>query len=218
MSRDSSRRRIWVVGLALAVAMVPALAFAAHPEGDFEDVPEDHTFHDDIQWMHDNGITRGCNPPENDEYCPDRELIRAEEAAFFHRYDAFLRDSLEPRLVPATCEEGQIAEFDGTGWVCADQAPLEPPADGLSLAAGDPVAIAAGDTQDVVATCAEGDTAVGGTVSPLTTDIALNSVDLADGTMTASVTNNSSAEVAVTGFAICAAAETPPTTTTTTAP
>ena len=41
-------RRIGVIGVALAVALVPALAFASHPDG-FEDVPDSNVFHDDIE-------------------------------------------------------------------------------------------------------------------------------------------------------------------------
>ena len=29
----------------------------------FEDVPPGHTFAEDIEWLADKGITRGCNPP-----------------------------------------------------------------------------------------------------------------------------------------------------------
>jgi len=31
------------------------------------------------------GITRGCNPPANDKYCPQREITRGEMAAFIRR-------------------------------------------------------------------------------------------------------------------------------------
>jgi hypothetical protein len=31
------------------------------------------------------GITRGCNPPDNDLYCPERVVTRGEMAAFLHR-------------------------------------------------------------------------------------------------------------------------------------
>jgi hypothetical protein len=30
-------------------------------------------------------ITLGCNPPENDQFCPDRSLTRGEMASFFVR-------------------------------------------------------------------------------------------------------------------------------------
>jgi hypothetical protein len=32
-----------------------------------------------------HGITKGCNPPDNDRFCPDRTLTRAEMATFFAR-------------------------------------------------------------------------------------------------------------------------------------
>ena len=32
------------------------------------------------------GITKGCNPPTNDNFCPSQELTRGEIAAFFRRY------------------------------------------------------------------------------------------------------------------------------------
>jgi hypothetical protein len=31
------------------------------------------------------GATKGCNPPDNDNFCPDRTLTRAEMATFFAR-------------------------------------------------------------------------------------------------------------------------------------
>lgn len=31
------------------------------------------------------GVTKGCNPPDNDEFCPEREITRGEMAAFIRR-------------------------------------------------------------------------------------------------------------------------------------
>src|SRR5690606_10115873 len=42
-------------------------------------------FEYDIVWMALEGLTRGCNPPANDRYCPDRPVTRGELAAFLHR-------------------------------------------------------------------------------------------------------------------------------------
>lgn len=198
-----STRRIGVIGVVLAVALVPALAFASHPDG-FEDVPDSNVFHDDIEWMAETGVTKGCNPPENTEYCPDRALIRGEEAAFFHRYDGYLRGSLEPRLLPENCEEGQVASYDGTAWVCSDPAGGEPVVPGLTAAVGDPVEVAAGATDTVaVATCAEGQVAVAGTVTPLTGDLTVTTVlDGAEATM--QVDNAGLDAVTVTPYAVCA--------------
>jgi hypothetical protein len=39
----------------------------------------------DIEAVAAAGITRGCNPPVNDMYCPDRVVTRGEMAAFLNR-------------------------------------------------------------------------------------------------------------------------------------
>jgi hypothetical protein len=57
----------------------------------FVDVPDTHTFSADIQWLADAGVTKGCNPPTNDRFCPDDNVTRAQMAAFMHR----LADSQE---------------------------------------------------------------------------------------------------------------------------
>lgn len=55
--------------------------------------PAGATFTDDDSSVHEGnietiaaaGITRGCNPPDNDEFCPTDELTRGQGAAFFAR-------------------------------------------------------------------------------------------------------------------------------------
>ena len=42
-------------------------------------------FEDSINALAAHDITKGCNPPDNDLYCPDRTLTRAEMATFFAR-------------------------------------------------------------------------------------------------------------------------------------
>ncbi len=51
----------------------------------FRDVPVGHVFFDDIHWLADSGVTRGCNPPSNDLFCPDDPVTRGQMAAFLHR-------------------------------------------------------------------------------------------------------------------------------------
>ncbi|HEX2154816.1 MAG TPA: hypothetical protein VHL52_12670 [Acidimicrobiia bacterium] len=80
---NAKRTKRWAVGLVMAM-LLPMAAYAG--SGPFVDVPDDHTFAGDIEWMWDNGITRGCNPPTNNKYCPDDAISRGEVAAFFHRY------------------------------------------------------------------------------------------------------------------------------------
>ena len=49
-------------------------------------VDDDGSVHEaDIEILAAAGITLGCNPPENDEFCPTEELTRGEGAAFFAR-------------------------------------------------------------------------------------------------------------------------------------
>ena len=42
-------------------------------------------FEDDIEWLFSAGITKGCNPPTNDEYCPNDSLTRGQLAAMLNR-------------------------------------------------------------------------------------------------------------------------------------
>jgi hypothetical protein len=53
--------------------------------GSFVDVPADHVFAADIEWLAAEGITRGCNPPTNDRFCPDGTVTRGQMAAFLVR-------------------------------------------------------------------------------------------------------------------------------------
>ncbi len=43
------------------------------------------TFEDDILWLADQGITKGCNPPTNTLYCPTGQVTRGQMAAFLVR-------------------------------------------------------------------------------------------------------------------------------------
>ena len=51
----------------------------------FWDVPDGHLFAADIGWIAGAGVTRGCNPPYGDFFCPDRPVTRGEMAAFLVR-------------------------------------------------------------------------------------------------------------------------------------
>ena len=42
-------------------------------------------FENDAAWMSGSGITKGCNPPANNLYCPDDLVTRAQMAAFLVR-------------------------------------------------------------------------------------------------------------------------------------
>lgn len=45
-----------------------------------------HLFRTEIEALAGAGITRGCNPPANDRFCPDRYITRGEVAIFLDRF------------------------------------------------------------------------------------------------------------------------------------
>jgi subtilisin family serine protease len=51
----------------------------------FLDVPCDHWAINYISAVKDAGITKGCNPPQNDKFCPEDVVTRAQMAAFIIR-------------------------------------------------------------------------------------------------------------------------------------
>jgi endoglucanase len=49
-------------------------------------VDDDGSVHEAaIEWLAAAGVSRGCNPPINDRFCPDQPLTREQSAAFFSR-------------------------------------------------------------------------------------------------------------------------------------
>lgn len=83
----SRSRRLLAMAVA-ACALAASLPAAAQPKPAgtaFVDVPENHRFVDDIGWAAETGVTRGCNPPANDRFCPDRPVTRGEMAALLRR-------------------------------------------------------------------------------------------------------------------------------------
>ncbi len=77
-----SRTTKLLIMVSVAVLVVPVVAVASHQ---FKDVPASNIFHDDIAWLADNGITKGCNPPASDAYCPSDNVTREQMSAFLHR-------------------------------------------------------------------------------------------------------------------------------------
>ncbi len=73
---------MWVA-VALVVAVLAPVAVSA-AGGKFTD-DDTSVFEADIEWLADAGITLGCNPPTNDNFCPDKPVTRGQMAAFMHR-------------------------------------------------------------------------------------------------------------------------------------
>jgi plastocyanin len=84
MRSRPTRRMAATVVLAMMVAALPLLAAELPPGGTFLD--DDQNVHEGyIEAIAAEGITRGCNPPTNDRYCPADEVTRGQMAAFLVR-------------------------------------------------------------------------------------------------------------------------------------
>lgn len=70
MFRKNARLSTFVVVLLAVAVVVPVAVYAAG--GPFTD-DDGSIFEADIEWMAANGVTSGCNPPANDNYCPRRK-------------------------------------------------------------------------------------------------------------------------------------------------
>ncbi len=68
----------------LAAFMVRALELPPSTTDYFVD-DDGYEFEDDINALMQAGITRGCNPPDNDRFCPDNTVTRGQSAAFLVR-------------------------------------------------------------------------------------------------------------------------------------
>lgn len=69
----------------LAAFFVRAFGYVAGAGSDVFVDDDASIFEHDIERLAAAGVTKGCNPPENDRFCPDAAVTRAEIAAFFHR-------------------------------------------------------------------------------------------------------------------------------------
>ena len=148
MSDDSFTLRIrksWVrlalVVVTTAAIVAPVAVGASHV---FTDVPDSNTFHDDIAWLADSGVTLGCNPPTNDRFCPDDPVTRAQMSAFMRRLAA-------NQVVDAGTLEGVAA----AGFIQAGQADSVTPAmttaePGVAQAASEPTVNLAGPVESLL--------------------------------------------------------------------
>ena len=68
----------------MAAFLVRALGLSDSGNVDFMD-DNGSIFEADIEKLATAGITRGCNPPTNDKFCPDAFVTRGQLAAFLNR-------------------------------------------------------------------------------------------------------------------------------------
>ncbi len=83
--------------------------------GDFVD-DDDSVFEADIERLAAAGVTRGCNPPVNDRFCPEDPVTRGQMAAFLRR--ALRGESSAAGGTDFVDDDGSIFESD-IGWLSA---------------------------------------------------------------------------------------------------
>ncbi len=83
-SRAVSKRALKAL-IVVAIAAMALTPVAASAVLQFIDVPQTNIFYDDIIWAAENEITKGCNPPTNDMFCPKDNVTREQMAAFMRR-------------------------------------------------------------------------------------------------------------------------------------
>ncbi len=69
----------------MAAFLVRAMGYTDDGGGDLFGDDDGSVFESDIDKLGTAGITRGCNPPVNDMFCPDQAVTRGQMAAFLHR-------------------------------------------------------------------------------------------------------------------------------------
>jgi hypothetical protein len=69
----------------------------------------------DIEWLADAGITKGCNPPVNDRFCPDQAVTRGQMAAFLDR----ALELPQPTGGDIVDDDGSVFEADIEGLAAA---------------------------------------------------------------------------------------------------
>jgi hypothetical protein len=68
----------------MAAFLARAYAYSAVTTDSFVD-DNGSVFEQAIESIAAAGVTRGCNPPRNDQFCPDASVTRGQMAAFLHR-------------------------------------------------------------------------------------------------------------------------------------
>jgi hypothetical protein len=68
----------------MAAFLVRAFGYSDVGTASFVDISTS-VFADNILKLATAGVTRGCNPPTNDQFCPTANVTRGQMAAFLHR-------------------------------------------------------------------------------------------------------------------------------------
>jgi glucose/arabinose dehydrogenase len=85
----------------MAAFLVRAYGYSDPGAGDFFVDDDGSIFEDNIDLLANAGITRGCNPPANDRFCPGSLVRRDEMASFLGRAEGLTPIVPPPANVPA---------------------------------------------------------------------------------------------------------------------
>ena len=69
----------------MAAFLVRAFGFTDAGQGDYFDDDDESVFENAIDKLRVAGVTVGCNPPDNDEFCPNEDVTRGQMATFLRR-------------------------------------------------------------------------------------------------------------------------------------
>lgn len=108
----------------MAAFLARAFDFAPTDEDSFID-DEGHLFEGAINRMAAEGVTQGCNPPDNDRFCPDDPVTRGQMATFLTRVSDELSTMDPPDRTDTTLGSKlnllDIAASQGCGAVLLEQ-------------------------------------------------------------------------------------------------
>ncbi len=84
----------------MAAFLVRTYGYVADGGGNLFSDDDGSIFESDIDRLAAAGVTRGCNPPGNDRFCPNRSVTRAEMASFMGRAEGLAPITPDPRPLP----------------------------------------------------------------------------------------------------------------------
>ena len=99
-----------------SMTVLPATTCANGVGSRFADIGADNAFCADIEWLANAAITKGCNPPANDLFCPDVPVSRGQMAAFLHRA---LERTLVAGPAPVFADSANSLFADSINWLGA---------------------------------------------------------------------------------------------------
>jgi hypothetical protein len=84
-----------------AAFLTRAYGYADPGPGDWFVDDDGSIFEDDIDRLAQAGVTKGCNPPDNDRFCPNGKVKRDQIASFLSRSEGLIAITPPPRSEPA---------------------------------------------------------------------------------------------------------------------